>query len=247
MLQTSEKFGAVAEALAKAQVEIENATKDRANEHFKSKYATLAAVLDASRPMLAKHGIALLQAAGNGADGEVVVETRLIHSSGEWLASVLSVRPMKADAQGIGSAITYLRRYALSALVGITQDDDDGNAASAVGKPQAQAPAVDEARERRKKIASKLNELSNLRVWHGLDVFEGDKKTVDYSEDELIKTGKQLQARLTWVQFDELAALKHPEADTKADAFRDPAIAVLTEAEAAEQLANLKAQAQAGA
>ena len=122
-------------ALAAAQGEIENASKNAANPHFRSKYADLAEVLNTVRPVFAKHGLSLIQSPGY--DGSVAhVTTVLAHKSGGYLTSTASCVPAKADAQGIGSATTYLRRYSAAAVAGIAQEDDDGNAA-AHNKPHA--------------------------------------------------------------------------------------------------------------
>ena len=131
MMNTSDQINEIAAALAKAQTQIEHAAKDRQNPAFRQSYATLAAVDDAARPHLAANGIAVVSAPTYDDARKVVsVETRLIHSSGQWLGTSCSAPVAKADAQGIGSAITYLRRYTLSALAGVAPgDDDDGNAA----------------------------------------------------------------------------------------------------------------------
>jgi hypothetical protein len=121
-------------ALAKAQAEIENATKSSSNPHFRSKYADLAEVLNTVRPPLAKQGIAVLQS--TGFDGALVsVTTVLAHSGGGLVSSVASCVPAKTDGQGIGAATTYLRRYSLAAMAGIAQEDDDGQSAAHTGKP----------------------------------------------------------------------------------------------------------------
>lgn len=122
-------------ALAAAQGEIENANKNAANPHFRSKYADLAEVLNTIRPVFAKHGLSLIQSPGF--DGSMAsVTTVLAHQSGGYMTSTASCVPAKADAQGIGSATTYLRRYGAAAVAGIAQEDDDGNAA-AHNKPHA--------------------------------------------------------------------------------------------------------------
>jgi hypothetical protein len=116
-------------ALAKAQAEMTGAAKDKTNPHFKSAYADLASVWDACRGPLSKHGLAVIQHAS--ADGPLVsVETVLAHSSGQWVSSTLTMTAQQNTPQGIGSCITYARRYALSSIVGIAPEDDDGNAAS---------------------------------------------------------------------------------------------------------------------
>lgn len=116
-------------ALAKAQGALHNATKQSANPFFNSKYADLAAVWDVARAVLSSNGLSVIQMPV-ARNGEVIVVTRLGHSSGQWIQSSLTMKPTKPDPQGIGSAITYARRYALAAMCGIAQEDDDGNAAS---------------------------------------------------------------------------------------------------------------------
>ena len=122
-------------ALAVAQGAIENASKNAANPHFKSKYADLAEVLNTIRPTFAANGLSLIQSPGY--DGSIAsVTTVLAHSSGGYITGTASCVPAKADAQGIGAATTYLRRYGAAAVAGIAQEDDDGNAA-AHNKPHA--------------------------------------------------------------------------------------------------------------
>lgn len=128
----SASIAALADALAKAQGKIKGAIKDATNPHFKSSYADLASVWDACRDQLATQGLAVIQTTANGINGVTIVTT-LAHSSGEWIRGELTLKPVKEDPQGVGSAITYARRYALAAMVGIAPEDDDGNAASGRG------------------------------------------------------------------------------------------------------------------
>lgn len=138
----SASIGALAAALAKAQGEMEGAAKGNTNPHFKSKYADLASVWDACRGPLSKHGLSVLQPVS--ADGaKVTVTTILAHSSGEWLEESLTMTAQQNTPQGVGSAITYGRRYGLASMVGIAPEDDDGNAASGHNHP-ARAKAEDE-------------------------------------------------------------------------------------------------------
>lgn len=140
---TSPTIGSIAKALAAAQREIGVAVKDATNPHFRSKYADLQAVDEACRPALSKHGIAIAQGTGY-ADGFVFVTTRLLHAdTGEWIESTLHIAPGKHDAQGVGSAITYARRFGLSALAAVPAGvDDDGEAAVGRGAPHGQPVAV---------------------------------------------------------------------------------------------------------
>ncbi len=117
-------------ALIKVQTNLRPAAKEGYNPHFKSNYADLNAVWDACRDLLTQNGLAVIQTNSPAADA-VIVETTLAHESGEWISSELLLPLSKKDPQGVGSAITYGRRYGLAAIVGIVADeDDDGNAAS---------------------------------------------------------------------------------------------------------------------
>lgn len=126
----SENLDLIAKAIANAQAEMGHARKDNTNPHFGSKYADLAAVWDAIGVEMAKQGVAIIQAPS--ATGNLVtVETMLVHSSGQWMKSTLTLTCSNYTAHAIGSGLTYARRYSLAAMCGIAPDDDDGNAASA--------------------------------------------------------------------------------------------------------------------
>ncbi len=126
---TSDGVDKLFEALSVAQASIAGATKGNVNPHYQSKYADLAAVWEACRKPLTENGLSIIQLPS--ADGpKVTVKTILGHKSGQWIASELTMTSVKADPQGVGSALTYARRYALSAMVGIAPEDDDGSAAS---------------------------------------------------------------------------------------------------------------------
>lgn len=124
----------LATALCKAQAAMEGAKKDSENPHFKNAYADLASVWDAVRKPLTDNGLAIVQFPRTNGNG-VEIETTLLHTSGEFMCDVLWVPCSKNDAQGLGSAITYGRRYALMAVAGIAPVDDDWNAAVASHKP----------------------------------------------------------------------------------------------------------------
>jgi len=127
-------IGKLAEALSKAQGEMKAAPKSKINPFFKSKYADLDACWEVCRTPLSKNGLAIAQfATSNG--NTVTVTTMLMHSSGESIKSDLSLTAKDSTPQSIGSAITYGRRYGLSAMVGISpEDDDDANTAQPAGK-----------------------------------------------------------------------------------------------------------------
>jgi hypothetical protein len=126
----SESIKELSTALSKAQGEFYHAKKDVNNTFFKSKYADLASVIDAAKKPLSDNGLAVIQITDFTENGDTYLITTLSHSSGEWISGRYPIKPVKADPQGMGSAITYARRYAFSAITGIAADDDDGNAAS---------------------------------------------------------------------------------------------------------------------
>lgn len=135
-MRTSETINEIAAALAKAQGAIEGAVKGKENPHFRSKYADLGAVWDACREQLAKNAIGVVQSVTHTAvdapEGALrsFMLTRLVHGSGQWIEDGgVPLLLSKNDMQGLGSALTYSRRYGLMAMVGIAPEDDDGNAA----------------------------------------------------------------------------------------------------------------------
>lgn len=135
-MEKSESIAELAVAFAKFQGEIGSVEKDGKNPFFKSKYATLENIINTVKPVLGKHGLSYAQfPSGEG------LTTVLMHTSGQWIAQDAKITIKEQTPQGQGSAITYMRRYALSAALGIaTEEDDDGNAASVpVKKPIAAA------------------------------------------------------------------------------------------------------------
>ena len=135
-MEKSENINDLAAALAKAQATIKGACKDKNNPFYKSKYADLSNIWDACREALTNNQLSVVQAPEQSEGGGIAVETMLMHSSGQFIASryVMPITDSKINAQTIGSAITYARRYALAAMVGVAPEDDDGNAAVGDGK-----------------------------------------------------------------------------------------------------------------
>ena len=137
----SPEIGEIAAALAAAQAELPAAIKGSVNPHLRNKYADINAVYTAIRDVLPKHGLAVVQTMLPTDGSKAHVRTMLAHKSGQWIAGEC-VMPLdrQGGAQGMGSAITYARRYSLSAIVGVvTEEDDDANAAQGRGaKQQAQ-------------------------------------------------------------------------------------------------------------
>lgn len=140
-MNRSDEIQNLSKAMSNLQSEIKDAEKDTAGYNYK--YADLAQVLSLIRPLLLKNGLSFTQHVSN-ADGSVVIETVVMHESGQWMASELNMPPTPSSkmspAQAVGSAITYGRRYALTAIFGITQQAEDDDA-SDYGKQQQRPPA----------------------------------------------------------------------------------------------------------
>lgn len=142
MTSHSPELDQLATALAVAQGSIQPAIRDRTNPAFKSSYADLASTWDACRVALSSNGLAVSQHPGRLEDGSVTVTTMLLHKSGQHISSVCSALPRDASPASVGSVVTYLRRYGLAAAVGVSPEDDDGQAASQPAAPYAPAQRV---------------------------------------------------------------------------------------------------------
>lgn len=201
--------GEFAKAFVKAQKEVKAATKESANEGFKrgnkvSRYADLTSVWEACREALAANGFGVMQPTNFDAT-DFWIETVLLHESGEEKTGRYPIRPVASTPQSVGSAITYARRYALSAMLGIvTEEDDDGNAASE-GKP-----AINGNGHLEDKVTSRKSESENVRAareWTNEQMSLLLKmKTMDNFEVWLDRWAKDIQ-RLEKLVPDEHAAL----------------------------------------
>lgn len=200
-MRMSESIDQLSGALSKAQAEMGKAPKDSANPFFKSKYADLATVVTTATPVLAKHDLAVAQACDESERGVTVV-TVLMHKSGQWMSSRLNMVPVKNDPQGIGSAITYARRYAYMGIIGLVADeDDDGNKATHgtdtpqnkpvhAEKPSQKKPAQKKSAAKEEPKTDEDPKLDVLRKLYGRYVAVGLKK------DQILKrwvtiTGKE--------------------------------------------------------
>lgn len=192
----SENIGELAAALAKAQGEVGTVAKDSANPFFKSHYASLAAVWEATRPILSKHQLSVVQMPSHDEAG-YYVETQLMHSSGQWIRSRTYMKPVKDDPQGIGSLISYARRYALQAVTMICPDDDDGEVAMGRTAPQKPVEAP--------KPVAKVEAPKAKVAKPAEPVVEEKSKFNGASHQELFQ--KLMEAGIT--QNDFMSALRH--------------------------------------
>lgn len=199
--ERSDSIKELAAALVKAQGAIQPAIKDKTNPAFRSRYADLSAVWDACRDALTQNGLSVVQMPVDADTGRVALTTMLLHTSGEFISSTVSTQLVKSDPQGVGSALTYLRRYALSAMVGVVADeDDDGNAASnqtaqrggATFTPPAQSNG--HGKPSRAGLIKRILELEAQFEKNGGKNERNDLDT--YSDERLIEMGQKLKAHL---------------------------------------------------
>ena len=184
-MQKSKSIAALSKAIALSQLQVENASKSSVNPHFKSKYADLAEILNTVRPIFSANNIAIVQMP-SFEQGVASVETMLCHESGEFISSVCSAPVGKQDAQGVGSAITYLRRYSLAAMAGIAQEDDDGN--HAVQQPRQAPPPTRKLSNAEREMGVKdmkgaPDEAALRQVWadyHAMAKKIGDQESCDF-------------------------------------------------------------------
>ena len=176
-MKMSETIIAISPAIVQAQSQIEHAVKDSKNPHFKSSYADLASVLSVLRKPLADNDLCVLQSPRRS-EGGIDVETMVLHKSGDWISDLCFIPITKWDAQGVGSGITYGRRYGLMSIFCIGTEDDDGNGAVGNGISNTENSSA------RMKAATKIAEKGSdaLRVWWS-DMSPGDRKM--FSSDEL--------------------------------------------------------------
>lgn len=167
-MKKSETLTEFSKAFAKTQQEMKQPLKDANNPFFKSKYVPLENVVEAITESASKNGISFTQFPSSDEAGNVTVGTLVMHSSGEWIEyDPIKMKPVKNDPQSIGSAITYAKRYALSAIFGITSDpDDDGNEATQT-KKQAPAKKKDEPVISVEKANYYLKEITSISAEKG--------------------------------------------------------------------------------
>ncbi len=138
-MNKSDNIAELAKALSKAQADMSGAKKSSNNPFFKSKYADLKEVIECVKEPFADNGLSFAQFPISN-DGFAGVETVIMHSSGEWISNEYMLKVSKNDPQGIGSAITYARRYALQAACGVPSEDDDGESAMGRSPKPKKAP-----------------------------------------------------------------------------------------------------------
>jgi hypothetical protein len=225
-MQTSEQINELAGALAKAQGELKNPAKTTVNGHFKNRYADLATGLETVRSTLSRFSLSIVQM--TRADGDMVfLHTRLLHASGQWLESTYPVCRL-GKHQEMGSALTYSRRYALFALVGIAGDDDDDgeSAAPASGETVQRKTTVDRWAPTRKALEASVEQVkretsNSLKknepdLWPTIERKARAAKSVDeltavwHEYEELYERMPQTWKDCMWEEFARLTSELEP-------------------------------------
>lgn len=207
-MRMSESIVNLSEALARFQEDIRNPENTATNPQFRSKYAPLNVVINTIKPIMAKYGLSFIQSTGSDVGNEsIVVTTLLLHKTGEWIESdplTLPAYQVKGggvkdfNAQGAGSAITYARRYSLSAILGLSsEDDDDGNGTTSgghkdtsVNKPNSQqAQAGQEAEKKRQELVRQAKEKAKANSVANTN--EEKPETTESKSEEAITTGQE--------------------------------------------------------
>lgn len=212
-MKTSEQISELAKALANAQAEIKVAIKDTTNPFFKSKYADLSEIVNASRGALTKNGLSITQGPDFLGDKWVLV-SRLIHSSGQWIETYFPLLAKDQSPQAMGSAVTYAKRYAMSALVGVVTDDEDDDGELAQGRNLEQSKPEQRVKQTSAPIpaiqpkmaapsAKEIKELGTKAIALGIKPEElpafftknvGDKHSSQWNRDDFEKAQKAVDS-----------------------------------------------------
>jgi len=164
--ETSEQIGEFAKALVAAQIAMPAAVKDARNPHLKNKYADLGSVREAVLPVFLANGIAVTQGAAIGQSGHVAVVTQFTHVSGQWMRSRVEVPYQEQKgtniAQAYGSALSYARRYALSAMACVVAEDDDGNGAAPPREPTGEPVQAERQVNGRAEVLADIRAASTI-------------------------------------------------------------------------------------
>ena len=212
-MKTSEKIEQICKALVDFHKEVDKIKKDGNNPHFGNSYATIDQIIDEVRPILAKHGLFVIQTPTNEDATEVKMVTRIYHISGQWMESPpLTLKPQRQDPQAIGSAVTYARRYSLTSFLALNtgEEDDDGNAASGLeSKPKQTKQRPKQQAKAQTKNAQGLATGKQRKEIYAICLKKGLKK----------EQVKKLVSRL--IEREDTSTLTSKEADDIIDGIKD--------------------------
>ena len=199
-MNKSESIASLSKALVIASSEFKPVLMNSTNPFYKSKYADLGAVIETAKPILKNHGLAVSQLV-EGENGQVGVTTLLIHESGEWLSSFVTI-PVTGQnvAQEAGKAVTYLRRYALAAILGLYADEDTDGEGSHKEQPKQEKKTATEQFQSETGAVELVGYLSDKVVSMVADKKGLSKQDAVAALNELLKAGK-IEKKMTIQQF----------------------------------------------
>ena len=188
----SDQINEIAGALAKAQGEVMAAIEDKTTPHFKTSYSSLNSVWKACRSATSKNGLAVSQLM-TGSNDQLVLVSILMHASGQWIKSILPITSIKATPQALGSAITYMRRYSLAALVGVAPEEEDDDA------EEAEQPSYDKRKEA-KPVQFKQPQSSSIPPLQEPKPKPEIPKEKTPGYDEFVAKHQITNGKMKWVQ-----------------------------------------------
>lgn len=190
-MQTSQSIENISKSIIALNAELSNPKNTADNPFFKSKYAPLNEILNEVRPLLSRHGLAVIQNTMS-IDDRIGIQTVIIHTSGEQIASdILLLKGDKDTAQGQGSAITYGRRYQLSAMLSIaSEDDDDGNTASGEKPKSAVTPPVLKGEKPKGNHTEFMAKLSKSKTEANIQAAIKVRDALAFTKDEIAEQNK---------------------------------------------------------
>lgn len=184
-MELSNEIKDLAIALCQAQAEMSGALKDSDNPYYKSKYADLASCMQASRPFLTKYNLSISQTVDSTSEGYFLL-TYLIHSSGQFIKSRIKLYMEKPDMQKLGSAITYARRYAYAAIIGLHQMDDDGESLHDRRKEETPVEQLIKAQAKNKWSTEQIREAKTRIIKNGKYATSDFSKLTKEEQNEII-------------------------------------------------------------
>ena len=198
-MQKSDDINELATALNKVQAKLRPATRNATNPFFKSSYADLASIWDACRALLAENGLSVVQVNSVVEGNRIALETTLMHNSGQFISGALLLTPVKEDPQGVGSALTYARRYALASIIGIATEDDDGE--SAMERPPSKEkakkkPTTKEDRPQRLQRSVKTQGYTPEQIKAYLPLKYNVKTSKELTEEQIMELTVLVEAKL---------------------------------------------------
>jgi hypothetical protein len=185
-MNKSETTVALFTALSKAQSQVNHAQIDSTNPHFRNEYASLESCIGAIKPALAENGLSLVQCPDRADNGDFILTSIITHASGEWISFSAPMILSKNDMQGLGSAVTYQRRYSLQSLFGIGDTDDDGNGASKTNdnKPKDGTYRIPFGKHKGLSIAEVgIQDAYNYATWLHQDLTKKGQKPTPEAEE----------------------------------------------------------------